>query len=129
MARNAYDAMWAEAVSAFSRVDRLHRDFFRPVPQGWEPPVDLLQTDGELVIMAALPGVHADEVGIVVQDASIAITGVRRLPVSLQRARVLRMELPHGRFERCIAIPPGRYELTRREMADGLLIVALRRLG
>ncbi len=129
MARNAYDAMWAEAVSALNRADRLHRDFFRPQPQGWEPPVDLLQIDGELIITAALPGVHADEVGIVVQEASIAITGVRRLPVSLQRARVLRMELPHGRFERRIAIPAGHYELTRREIADGLLIVALRRLG
>ncbi len=129
MARNAYDAMWAEAVSALNRADRLHRDFFRPLPQGWEPPVDLLQIDGELVITAALPGVHADEVGVAVHEALIAITGVRRLPVSLQRARVLRMELPHGRFERRIAIPPGHYELTRREIADGLLIVALRRLG
>lgn len=127
--RNASDVMWAEAVTALARVDRLSRDFFRPDPNGWEPPVDLLETQTELVIMAALPGVSADEVEIVLHDSALAIVGTRRLPAFVQRARVLRMELPHGRFERRVAIPPGRYELTRRDITDGLLVVALRRVG
>ncbi len=129
MPRTASDIMWAEAVSALARVDRLHRDFFRPDPNGWEPPVDVLQTQDEIVIMAALPGVQANEVEIVIQNDSLAIVGIRRLPAFLQRARVLRMELPHGRFERRVAIPSGRYEITRRDIADGLLVVALRRLA
>jgi HSP20 family protein len=129
MPRSASDIMWAEAISALARVDRLHLDFFRPDPKGWEPPVDVVETQGELVIMAALPGVRVDEVEIVVRDDSLAIVGVRRLPAFLQRARVLRMELPYGRFERRVAIPPGRYELTRRDLADGLLVVVLRRIA
>ena len=83
----------------------------------------------ELIITAALPGVTADEVEIVVHEDSLAIVGVRRLPAFLQRARILRMELPHGRFERRVGIPPGRYEITRRDLTDGLLIVVLRRRG
>ena len=129
MPRSAADLMWAEAVAALARAERLHRDFFRPDRQGWEPPVDVLQTPDELVIMAALPGVRADEVEIVVHDDSIAIVGSRHLPSFLQRARVLRMELPHGRFERRVSIPPGRYEMTRRDLTDGLLVLALRRLA
>lgn len=129
MPRNASDIMWAEAISALARVDRLHRDFFRPDVKGWEPPVDVLESRDELVIMVALPGVHVDEVEIVVHDDSLAIVGIRRLPAFLQRARILRMELPHGRFERRVAIPPGRYEVTRRDLVDGLLIVALRRFA
>ena len=129
MPRNASDIMWAEAVSALARIDRLHRDFFRPDPNGWEPPVDVLEAQGEVVIMAALPGVHVDEVEIVIHEGSLGIVGVRRLPAFLQKARVHRMELPHGRFERRVAIPLGRYEVTRRDLADGLLVVALRRLG
>jgi HSP20 family protein len=128
MPRKASDMMWAEAVSALAHIDRLHRDFFRPDPRGWEPPVDVLETQGELVIMAALPGVQVDGVEIVVHEDSLAIVGTRRLPAFVQHARVLRMELPHGRFERRVAIPPGRYELTRRDLVDGLLVVALRRL-
>ena len=129
MVRNASDVMWAEAVSALARIDRLNRDFFRPEPAGWEPPVDVLEAQNELVIMMALPGVHVGEVEIVLHEDSIAIVGVRRLPAFLQRARVLRMELPHGRFERRLAIPPGRYEITRREIEAGLLVIGLRRCG
>jgi HSP20 family molecular chaperone IbpA len=128
MPRSAADLLWAEAVAALARVDRLNRDFFRPDRQGWEPPVDVLQTPDELVIIAALPGVRADEVEIVIQDSSLVIVGSRRLPAFLRQARVLRMELPHGRFERHVGIPPGRYEMTRRELTDGLLVLALRRL-
>lgn len=128
MPRTASDILWAEAVSALARVDRLHRDFFRPDPRGWEPPVDVLETRDELIIIAALPGISADEVEIVVHEDSLAIVGIRRLPPFLQRARVLRMELPHGRFERRVGIPMGRYEMTRRDLTDGLLVVILRRL-
>ncbi|PPQ26249.1 hypothetical protein CCS01_30490 [Rhodopila globiformis] len=127
MPRNAYDILWAEAVSTLARIDRLHRDFFHPDPAGWEPPVDVLETRDELIIIAALPGVHASEVEIAMHDGSLAIVGVRRLPACLQRARVHRLELPHGRFERRVPIPPGRYELTRRDLEDGLLMLTLRR--
>jgi HSP20 family protein len=129
MPRTASDILWAEAVSALARVDRLHRDFFRPDPRGWEPPVDVLETRDELVIMAALPGISTEEVEIVVHEDSLSIVGIRRLPPFLQRARVLRMELPHGRFERRVGIPSGRYEMTRRDLTDGLLVVILRRLA
>ncbi len=129
MPRSASDVLWADAVTTLARLDRLHRDFFRPAAQGWEPPVDLLETENELVIIAALPGVQAAEVEIVLDGNWLAIVGMRRLPGFIQRARVHRMELPHGRFERRVAIPPGRYETTRHDLADGLLVVALRRLG
>lgn len=128
MANKPSDVMWAQAISALARVDRLNREFFRPDGQGWEPPVDVLDMQGELVIMAALPGVGADDVEIVIGDGTVGIVGVRRLPPFIRRARVLRLELPHGRFERRVAIPPGSYELTRREINDGLLVVALRRI-
>jgi HSP20 family protein len=128
MPRSAADLMWAEAVAALARAERLHQDFFRPDRQGWEPPVDVLQTADELVIMAALPGVQSDEVEIAVEDSSLVIVGSRRLPAFLRQARVLRMELPHGRFERRVSIPPGRYDVTRRNLTDGLLVLALRRL-
>ncbi|MBE7159226.1 MAG: Hsp20/alpha crystallin family protein [Rhodospirillales bacterium] len=129
MSRSAAELMWAEAISTLARMDHLHRTFFHPDPQGWEPPVDVLETPDELVIMVALPGVEADQVELVVHDDSLAVVGVRRLPGFLHNARVLRMELPHGRFERRVGIPPGRYELTRRNLTDGLLVVALRKVA
>ncbi len=129
MPRNTTQVMWAEALGVFARVDRLHRDFFRPVTDGWEPPVDLFETDDELVVVAALPGVRPDDVEIVIGAGELAIVGTRLLPAPLRTARVHRMELPYGRFARRVRLPPGTYNLVRRDLEDGVLSVALRKVG
>jgi HSP20 family molecular chaperone IbpA len=38
------------------------------------------------------------------------------------------MELPYGRFERRIALPPGRYDTAKRENADGCLLIRLHKI-
>ena len=129
MPRNPTEAMWTQALGALARTERLHREAFRPAPRGWEPPVDLLETDDALIIVAALPGVSVGDVELVVSAGELAIVGQRRLPAGLSAARVHRMELPHGRFERRVLLPPGSYDLSERELRDGCLIVVLRKLG
>jgi len=127
--RNAANLMWADALAIVARADRLHREFFRPAPSGWEPPVDLLETADELILVAALPGVRVADVDLVISGGELAIIGRRRLPVLPGPTRIHRMELPHGHFERRIALPPGAYELSRRDLADGCLTVVLRKVG
>ncbi len=127
MPRSATNLMWADALAIVARADRLHREFFRPAATGWEPPVDLLETPDELILIAALPGVRVADVELVVSHRELAIVGVRRLPALPGPTRVHRMELPHGRFERRIALPPGSYELVRRDLVDGCLTIVLRK--
>lgn len=43
----------------------------------------------------------------------LVVSGRRVLPAELRNARILRLELPQGRFERRIALPSGRYTITR----------------
>jgi HSP20 family protein len=126
--RNAADLMWADALAAMARADHLHRGFFRPAPVGWEPPVDLLETADEVILVAALPGVRQADVDLGIAHGELAIFGVRPLPAVPGPARILRMELPHGRFERRVSLPPGAYELARRDFVDGCLTVVLRKL-
>lgn len=125
--------MWAEACEALSRAERLHREFFRlgppRLPPQWEPPVDIFETDGELWIVAALPGVDAHGVEIAIEDGILILAGDRPPPMVQRAAVIHRMEIPQGRFERRIALPPGRFELARHDMADGCLNLALRKLG
>lgn len=123
------DRMWADAIALIDRADRLHRGFFRPAEAGWEPPVDLFETADELVIVAALPGVQPGDVDLVIGRGEIAIVGTRRLLRFPRPARVHRMELPHGQFERRVALPPGRYDLVRRDLADGCLTIVLRKVS
>lgn len=128
MPRTPANLMWADALAIVARADRMHREFFRPAPSGWEPPVDLLETSDELILIAALPGVRAADVELVVSHRELAIVGTRRFPALPGPTRVHRMEMPHGQFERRVALPPGTYELARRDLLDGCLTIVLRKV-
>ncbi len=129
MPRTAAELMWVDALTVLARAERLRREFFHPAPPGWEPPIDLLETSEGLILIAALPGVLAADVELVIGGTEIGIIGTRRLPDVRGPTRVHRMELPHGRFERRVSLPPGAYELVRRDLTDGCLTVLLRKLS
>jgi HSP20 family molecular chaperone IbpA len=108
----------------------MHRQFFslkataEPRVSSWEPPIDVLETDDELLIFVALPGVDPDEVEAVIADGVLVISGQRTLPKELRDARILRLELPQGRFERRIALPTGRYAVSRFAV-NGCIVLRL----
>lgn len=125
--------MWSEACEMLRRAERLERQFFVPVAAErersvWEPPVDVFESGGRLVITVALPGVPPGEVELLVEGDTLVITGHRRPPRALAAARLVRMEIPFGRFERRIRLPRGSYRLLRSEHADGCLSIVLERL-
>ena len=111
--------MLSEAIDSLARAERLSQQFFNlqsragsPEPS-WEPPIDVLETDREFLILVALPGVDPDQVEAIIQDGTLVISGHRVLPAELRTARIHRLELPQGRFERRIALPTGRYAVSR----------------
>ena len=125
--------MWAEACELLDRAERLHRQFF--VPRGaqrrqptWEPPVDLLETEQELWICVALPGVAKEQLEVLVENGVLIVSGERPMPGRSRNTAIHRLELPYGRFERRIELPPGRYDVVRRELIDGCLTLGLRKL-
>jgi HSP20 family protein len=73
----------------------------------------VLETESEILILVALPGVQPDEVEAAIEAGSLVVRGKRVLPPELREAVIHRMELPQGCFERRILLPPGRYEITR----------------
>jgi HSP20 family molecular chaperone IbpA len=127
------DWMWSEACEMLARAERLHREFFRPargvtMTPAWEPPVDILETDSEVLVLVALPGVSPDRVEAAIEDGGIlAIAGVRALPAQFRSATIHRLELPQGRFERRVRLPAGRYSDVRRATADGCLVITLQK--
>jgi HSP20 family molecular chaperone IbpA len=125
-----HDWMWSEAFAMLARVDRLHRDFFRPAGSAghqpvWEPPVDVLETVREVLVFVALPGVDAVRVEATIEGPDLIIAGTRQLPRELRTAVIHRLELPQGRFERRVRLPGGRYRNVRRSAADGCLLITL----
>jgi HSP20 family molecular chaperone IbpA len=125
--------MWSEACEMLARAERLHRDFFTPVRSStmlpaWEPPVDILETEREVLVLVALPGVNPEHVEAAIEGAVLVIAGTRVLPPELRTAVIHRLELPQGRFERRVRIPAGRYDDVRRVSVDGCLVIKLRKV-
>jgi HSP20 family molecular chaperone IbpA len=122
----------AEALDLLREADRMHRQFFTP-PLGrcepcWQPPVDVVEHDRMLVISVALPGVPASALEVSTDGVSLRVVGMRRHGASAGET-IHRLEIPYGRFERRIALPPGRFEVASRDLVDGCLVLSLRRTG
>lgn len=126
--------MWADALDLLDRVDQLHRQGFAPVRAmegvpGWEPPADMLETELEVLVFVALPGVDVGQVDVTIDEATgtLLVRGQRILPQELRTAVIHRLELPQGRFERRLKLPAGHYDAIRRSSVNGCLLLSLRK--
>jgi HSP20 family molecular chaperone IbpA len=121
--------MWTQMRAMLHEADEMRSRFFElrkgETTPTWEPPVDVIETAAELLVLVALPGVDPNTAEVVISGGELTVGGTRRLPESLRRAHIHRMELPYGRFERRIPLPPGRYDAEKREAADGCLLIRL----
>jgi HSP20 family protein len=128
--RNPADWMLSEAIETLARAERMQRQLFRlhqpEVRQpAWEPPTDVIETERAVLIFVALPGVDPDQVEAAIEESALVVAGRRVLPPELRTAVIHRLELPQGRFERRIPLPPGRYDAVRRFAANGCLVFSL----
>lgn len=125
-------SMWARAVALLEEAERRHRRFFEllgSVPRrqpAWEPPVDLFLLEHELRVVIAMPAVRPQDVTVELLADGLLIRAESRPPVPAGLARIVRLEIPYGRIERLIELPPGRFELAAQQFADGCLHVKLR---
>ncbi len=119
--------MWADACRAMERAERLRRQFFHHATPYWEAPIDVFETDDALTILIALPGVELDSIKVTLNAGTLMVAGERPLPGELQKARILRMEIPYGRFERRIELPPAPFQISGRHLANGCLMLRLQK--
>lgn len=113
------------------RADRLHRQFYRLGQVGhrpaWEPPVDVFEGEGELLIRVALPDVDPADLKLSLADTGLLLTGRRRLPPEAARWNIRQLEIPYGRLERHVPLPAGAYRLAAHRYANGCLEIQLER--
>ncbi|MCC6608805.1 MAG: Hsp20/alpha crystallin family protein [Burkholderiales bacterium] len=128
--------MWAEALQMLDEADRLQRRFFTEVgarerhAPSWEPPVDVFSDGDDVWLFFAVPGVSADEMEVLVDEAgALIVRGERRLPLPARSGSIRRLEIPYGRFERRVSLPSGRFELFARQVDHGCLVLGLRRIA
>jgi HSP20 family molecular chaperone IbpA len=127
--RDPKNLMWAEACGLIKQAEQLHRQFFEPsrTDARWEPPVDVYETEAELWIIAALPGVAPEAVRVEIEGPTLIIAGTRPLPCKGRNANIVRLEIPYGRFERRITLS-SRLRLAERDLSNGCLVLTFAKL-
>ena len=89
----------------------------------------MLETERQLRIIVALPGVAPEAVQVQTEGGILTILGSRPLPGRGENANIVRLEIPYGSFERRIALQLNRLRLAERELVNGCLVLTFVKLG
>ena len=121
-----------EMMTLRDAMDRLFDDAFtRPLRmydggQTSVPAVDMYQTDNEVVVKAAIPGVKADDVQINVTGEVLTIKGETREKEETKDKAYHIREQRWGMFERTVALPTDVVaDKAKAEFENGILTITL----
>ena len=107
-------------------VERLMGTFLRGTGrtdgERWAPPLDVWETEGELVYAFDLPGIPEDSISIEFEDGTLTVSAERERTEEVSQDRFYRFERRHGSFARSIGLPQGVGEQDiRADYKDGVL--------
>ena len=123
----AENHMLSQAIRLLSRIDDLRQVGFELGDVfDWEPPLDLIETQSEVVAYVALPGVDMSDVKISVENGVLALWGQRHRPAEWRDAGILRLELPWGAFGRRVKVPDG-CSFVKQSVVQGYLVIHLKK--
>ena len=93
----------------------------------WTPPLDVWETEGELVYAFDLPGIAEEAIAVELEDSTLTVTGSRER-TELEDGRFYRYERPFGEFTRSVALPEGTGDNeARAHYANGVLEVHIQK--
>ena len=119
-----------EMMSLRDAMDRLFDDAFtRPLSlrDAWSvPAIDMFQTDDEIVVKAALPGIKADEVQINVTGEVLTLKGEVKQNQEMEEKAWHIREQRYGSFERSVVLPTDVVaDKAKAEFENGILTITL----
>lgn len=92
--------------------------------QSWIPPVDVWETDDELVYAFDLPGIPEDKINVELHDDTLTVTGERAATQERSENGFYRFERRYGSFSRTLGVPQGvNEESVQADYKDGVLEV------
>jgi HSP20 family protein len=90
----------------------------------WSPAIEVREREGNLEIIAELPGMKKDDVKVECTDQSVIIEGERRQEHEENQRGFRRSERSYGHFYRMVPMPQGaETDKAKAEFKDGLLQV------
>jgi HSP20 family protein len=118
---------------SLSRRDDLFEDLFREVfgtPETGvgllEPPAEVAESDGDVIVKLEVPGVAKDQLHVSVAEDEITVRGETRKETEEKKKSYYRQEIRYGAFERTMPLPadvdPAK---ASAELKDGILKITL----
>ena len=131
-ANQSRDWMWAEACELLEQAERLQRQYVRYLGPGagsvvWEPPVDVQESGGEVLLQFAMPGVEPGNISVSLDPDALTVSAVRPVRLAHRNALIRRLEIPHGRFVRRIPLSGAPMRIVESVYVNGCLEVRLAR--
>ena len=71
----------------------------------WAPPVDIYETENELVVKADLPDLQDKDIDVRVTGNTLTIRGERKFEKDVNEDNYLRIERSYGSFTRSFSLP------------------------
>ena len=105
---------WDPFRNLLSIQDRMNRLFDESLHRGgtenfdrgtWTPPVDIYETEHELVLVTEIPGMDEKDVEIEVSDNVLSLKGERTMEKSVNQESYHRVERTYGHFSRSFTLP------------------------
>ncbi|MGH9444290.1 MAG: Hsp20/alpha crystallin family protein [Terriglobia bacterium] len=94
--------------------------------RGWNPAVDIYETDHDLVLKAELAGIDPKDVDIRVEDGTLYVKGERKQESEVKEGGYHRVERSYGSFTRTFALPNSvNMEGIKADYKDGVLTLRM----
>lgn len=106
--------------------DSLSRLFSEPASRPWSPPVDIYETENELVLKADLPEIDPKNVGIQLENGTLTLKGERKFEEQNNKRGFHRIERSYGSFVRAFSLPESvDSDKVKADYKNGVLTVTL----
>ncbi len=74
-------------------------------PDVWQPPVDMFEIEGGLVVQMAIPGVDHESLEVTIEGQYLIVRGIRQAAYANRPKRYIQMEISRGIFGKIIPLP------------------------
>lgn len=106
--------------------DTMSRLFVEPSGRPWVPPVDIMETENELIVKADVPDVKLEDIDLRIESGTLTLRGERKFEKKTEKGGFHRMERSYGSFERVFTLPDTvDPEHVKADYKNGVLTVTL----
>jgi HSP20 family protein len=89
--------------------DTMNRLFAEPNGRPWVPPVDIRETENELIFKADVPDIEMKDIDLSMENGTLTLRGERRFEALNGKDKATggwhRVERAYGKFERVFTLP------------------------